>query len=279
MVWTLHLTDSHVIPGEPGPTSFIELHMEEYDMDMSARGTLDLARAEQVARWIATVHEEHGYKAFMALVEYVRGAATEDGMVDAVIEHVKHEVRPRARCFLEERLAAELEPKLRAKGRAELLVQQLEHRFGKLPAPEGGAGGTVFWTTGAVLLKYGENKEEAGQYMNGLIRDQRIWENKIFIDKPILWIRDPFWAKVLVIAAITWRWTGYNMIFFLAAMQNIDKSIYEAARIDGVPGTAAPIPIDFLDVAGSSCVSAARSTASCRWTETASLANISSACR
>src|SRR5207237_9579832 len=25
------------------------------------------------------------------------------------------------------------------------------------------------------------------------------------------------------------------------------------ARIDGVPGTAAPIPIDFLDVAGSSC--------------------------
>ena len=26
-----------------------------------------------------------------------------------------------------------------------------------------------------------------------------------------------------------------------------------AARIDGVPGSAAPIPIDFLDVAGSSC--------------------------
>lgn len=55
-------------------------------------------------------------------------------MVDAVIEHVKHEVRPRARCFLEERLAAELEPKLRAKGRAELLSRQLEHRFGELPA-------------------------------------------------------------------------------------------------------------------------------------------------
>src|SRR6185503_4418420 len=25
------------------------------------------------------------------------------------------------------------------------------------------------------------------------------------------------------------------------------------ARIDGVPGTAAPVPIDFLDIAGSSC--------------------------
>ncbi|MEO8152792.1 MAG: sugar ABC transporter permease [Rhizobacter sp.] len=54
------------------------------------------------------------------------------------------------------------------------------------------------------------------------------------ISEPISWLIDPFWARVVVILAITWRWTGYNMIFFLAAMQNIDKSIYEAARIDGI---------------------------------------------
>ena len=58
------------------------------------------------------------------------------------------------------------------------------------------------------------------------------------IGEPIYWIRDPFWAKVLIIAAITWRWTGYNMIFYLAALQNVDRSMYEAARIDGVPGWA-----------------------------------------
>lgn len=58
------------------------------------------------------------------------------------------------------------------------------------------------------------------------------------IDGPIYWIRDPLWAKVLVVTAITWRWTGYNMIFYLAALQNIDRSIYEAARIDGVPAWA-----------------------------------------
>ncbi|HWA20455.1 MAG TPA: sugar ABC transporter permease [Devosia sp.] len=52
---------------------------------------------------------------------------------------------------------------------------------------------------------------------------------------PIPWLTDPFWAKVLIILAITWRWTGYNMIFYLAALQNVDRSIYEAARIDGVP--------------------------------------------
>ena len=53
------------------------------------------------------------------------------------------------------------------------------------------------------------------------------------IDAPIQWLTDPFWAKVLTIFAITWRWTGYNMIFFISGMQNIDPSIYEAAEIDG----------------------------------------------
>lgn len=54
------------------------------------------------------------------------------------------------------------------------------------------------------------------------------------ISDPIPWLADPFWSKVTIIIAITWRWTGYNMIFYLSAMQNIDKSIYEAARIDGI---------------------------------------------
>lgn len=58
------------------------------------------------------------------------------------------------------------------------------------------------------------------------------------IAQPIPWLADPFWAKVVIIIAITWRWTGYNMIFYLAALQTIDRSIYEAARIDGVPAWA-----------------------------------------
>lgn len=53
------------------------------------------------------------------------------------------------------------------------------------------------------------------------------------ISAPIEWITDPFWAKILIIIAITWRWTGYNMIFYLSGLQNIDHSIYEAAEIDG----------------------------------------------
>lgn len=52
-------------------------------------------------------------------------------------------------------------------------------RFGALPKTEGGAGGTVFWTTGSVLLKYGENKEEAAKYLDGLIRYEPIWQNSV----------------------------------------------------------------------------------------------------
>jgi len=57
------------------------------------------------------------------------------------------------------------------------------------------------------------------------------------ITQGIPWLTDPLWSKVVIITALTWRWTGYNMIFYLAAMQNIDKSIYEAARIDGISAT------------------------------------------
>lgn len=60
--------------------------------------------------------------------------------------------------------------------------------------------------------------------------------NLSIIPEAIHWLTDPFWAKVTIIMAITWRWTGYNMIFYLSALQNVDQSIYEAARIDGASG-------------------------------------------
>ena len=40
-------------------------------------------------------------------------------------------------------------------------------------------------------------------------------------------------AKPIIILALVWRWTGYNMVFYLAGLQNIDYSVYEAAKIDG----------------------------------------------
>ena len=43
-------------------------------------------------------------------------------------------------------------------------------------------------------------------------------------------------AKAVIIIALIWRWTGYNMVFHLAGLQNIEYSVYEAAKIDGANG-------------------------------------------
>lgn len=57
--------------------------------------------------------------------------------------------------------------------------------------------------------------------------------NLHLMSEPIAFLSSPFWSKVVIIIAITWRWTGFNMIFFLSALQNIDPEIYEASTIDG----------------------------------------------
>lgn len=49
----------------------------------------------------------------------------------------------------------------------------------------------------------------------------------------VLWLSHPLWAKASLILAMTWRWIGYNMIIYLAAMQTIPESLYEATSIDG----------------------------------------------
>lgn len=71
--------------------------------------------------------------------------------------------------------------------------------------------------------------------VNGFVNTMLM--NINLIADPIPWLTDPLWAKVLIIISITWRWVGYNMIFFIAGLQNIDPSIYEAADIDGATAT------------------------------------------
>ena len=43
-------------------------------------------------------------------------------------------------------------------------------------------------------------------------------------------------AKIIIIVALIWCWTGYFLVLFLACMQNIEYSVYEAAKIDGASG-------------------------------------------
>ena len=54
-----------------------------------------------------------------------------------------------------------------------------------------------------------------------------------FVDSPINWLGQTGTARLVLISGLLWRWTGYNMVFYLAALQNIDHSSIEAAKIDG----------------------------------------------
>lgn len=47
------------------------------------------------------------------------------------------------------------------------------------------------------------------------------------------WLRNPSLAMPAVILTSLWLWVGFNMVYFLAGLQSVDKSLEEAARIDG----------------------------------------------
>jgi lactose/L-arabinose transport system permease protein len=47
------------------------------------------------------------------------------------------------------------------------------------------------------------------------------------------WLSSTFWAPISVIASVTWRWTGYSMVFILAGLQALPKEQYESATLDG----------------------------------------------
>lgn len=56
------------------------------------------------------------------------------------------------------------------------------------------------------------------------------------ISQNINFIGETNTARMVIILALIWRWTGYNMVFYLAGLQNIEYSVYEAAKIDGATG-------------------------------------------
>ena len=58
----------------------------------------------------------------------------------------------------------------------------------------------------------------------------------IGIANPPRWVVDKDWAMVAVSLVSIWKYMGYYMIVYLAALQGISNSLYEAAGIDGANG-------------------------------------------
>ncbi|WP_045516444.1 carbohydrate ABC transporter permease [Neobacillus niacini] len=50
---------------------------------------------------------------------------------------------------------------------------------------------------------------------------------------PVEWLNSGILIKVVIASMVIWRWTGYNAIIYLAGLQSIPNTLYEAAKIDG----------------------------------------------
>jgi multiple sugar transport system permease protein len=53
---------------------------------------------------------------------------------------------------------------------------------------------------------------------------------------PVAWLSSPEWAIRSVIMYDIWKACGYLMVLYLAGLQGIPESLYEAAKIDGATG-------------------------------------------
>ncbi|MFE5092373.1 carbohydrate ABC transporter permease [Streptomyces sp. NPDC056638] len=59
------------------------------------------------------------------------------------------------------------------------------------------------------------------------------WVLSLFGVDRVNWLGSPFWARVGVVLVITWHYTGYNAVMYLAGLQGIPDELDEAAMVDG----------------------------------------------
>ncbi|MFG3250832.1 carbohydrate ABC transporter permease [Streptomyces sp. NPDC048187] len=53
------------------------------------------------------------------------------------------------------------------------------------------------------------------------------------ISDPIDWAADSWSSHLAISFMVMWRWTGYNALIYLAAMQAVPRELYESAMVDG----------------------------------------------
>nr|WP_211244881.1 sugar ABC transporter permease [Intrasporangium oryzae] len=102
-------------------------------------------------------------------------------------------------------------------------------------ALDSGLRARTFWRMG-VLLPYVVAPVAVALIFSNLFGDKFGLFNHLLglvgLD-PIQWHKDVLPSHVAIATMVNFRWTGYNALIFLAAMQAIPRDYYEAAMIDG----------------------------------------------
>jgi cellobiose transport system permease protein len=93
----------------------------------------------------------------------------------------------------------------------------------------------TFWRM-SVLLPYVVTPVAVAMIFTNMFgEDQGLINNLLgnFGIDPIMWRTDTLPSHIAIATMVNWRWTGYNALILLAAMQAVPRDIYESAAIDG----------------------------------------------
>lgn len=93
----------------------------------------------------------------------------------------------------------------------------------------------TFWRMG-VLLPYVVAPVAVSLIFSKLFADESGLINSLLTQiglSPVGWHSDSLAAHVAIATMVNFRWTGYNTLIFLAAMQAVPRELYEAAVVDG----------------------------------------------
>lgn len=93
----------------------------------------------------------------------------------------------------------------------------------------------TFWRMG-VLLPYVVTPVAIALIFSSMFADQTGIVNRLLTQvglDAVPWHAQPLPAHFAISTMVNFRWTGYNALIFLAAMQAIPRDYYEAAMIDG----------------------------------------------
>jgi len=93
----------------------------------------------------------------------------------------------------------------------------------------------TFWRMG-VLVPYVMAPVAVALIFSNMFGDQyglvNTWLGNLGI-QPIMWHSNTFASHIAIATMVNFRWTGYNTLILLAAMQAIPRDYYEAATVDG----------------------------------------------
>jgi cellobiose transport system permease protein len=93
----------------------------------------------------------------------------------------------------------------------------------------------TFWRMG-VLVPFVMAPVAVALIFSNMFGDNHGLVNNVLTDiglPAIQWHKDAFWSHVAISTMVNFRWTGYNTLILLAAMQAVPRDYYEAATVDG----------------------------------------------